>query len=527
MKELLKKIPVLSPESVKSRSLSELLSDFPRFIAIGLTSVAVMDWLQKHTRSDHIILSNTLIGAHIRSYDTLKQIRCNNAEVIMLAGTATRAFYHYKHYVHAKFILLPMDMNILRLKSLVGWIRCVMRHKLKPSGIYHTGNTRWLALKVIKQRGQNERVYAPEAWCISRLIQNLNKAKYTYVLLRWWEQLENWPKGEDIDILTTDNDSLAIRKMLEEEHLGTIPIDLYSISGGAASGGDNMAYYPPQLAEGILSRAEKESSGCLIPSAEDAFFSLAYHALYHKGLASGLPTTTDLCTNSCPKHDFKRILEGRARKLKIPLKHIETMETLDRFLAEREWQPPKDMLSRYSHHNFWVKKYFFGNKKSFSQPGLCVFILREVVEKWQAIDVIRQELVKNGFYLLEQYKIPENQRDIVRCRLRGGNWSSGSWPAAGGIPAFALVMADTSPRPVRGKKKKSAPNVDNVRIIYKNILRDKINAQQPVDERANFIHSSDNTAEALDYMRVIFSEEHKDELYEQFLKLCAHKKKAA
>lgn len=527
MKELLKKISVLSPWSVKSRPLSELLSDLPRFVAIGLTSVAVMDWLQKHARPDHIILSNTLTGTHIRSYDTLKQIRCNNAEIIMLAGTATRAFYHYKYYVHAKFILLPMDMNILRLKSLAGWIRCVMRHKLKPSGVYHTGNTRWLALKVIKQRSQEERVYAPEAWRMSGLIQSLNKAKYTYVLLRWWEQLENWPKGEDSDILTTDNDSLAIRKMLEGEHLGTIPIDLYSISGGAASGGDNMAYYPPHLAEGILSRAEKESSGCLIPSAEDAFFSLAYHALYHKGLASGLPTTTGLRTDPRPKHDFKGILEKRAQKLKIPLKHIKTMETLDHFLAEREWQPPKDMLSRYSHRNFWVKKYFFDNKKNFFPPGLCVFILREAAEKWQVIDVIRQELVKNGFHLLEQYKIPENQRTLVGRQLRGGNWSPGSCPAAGGIPAFALIMADPSPRHVRGKKKKSAPNVDNVRIIYKNILRDKLNAQQPVNERANFIHSSDNTAEALDYMRVIFSKEHKNELYEQFLKLCAHKKEAA
>ncbi|MCE9507522.1 MAG: hypothetical protein K8R48_04300 [Alphaproteobacteria bacterium] len=508
--------------TARNRSLSKLLAEFPRFVAMGLTSAPVRDWLQKHARADHIILSNTLAGAHIRRYDALQQVRYNNAEIIMLAGAATRAFYHYRYYAHAQFVLLPLDLNILRLKSLGGWLRYVTRRKLKPAGIYRTGSTRWLALKVTKPRSHAERVYAPDTWRMSGLIQRLNKAGYAYALLRWWEQLEHWPEGEDSDILTTDHDSLAIRSMLEE-HLGTLPIDLYSVSGGTASGGDSMAYYPPHLAEGILSRAEKGPLDCLIPSAEDAFFSLAYHALYHKGLASGLPTTTGLRPDPYPKHDFKGILLERARRLHIPSQHLETMETLDAFLAEKEWQPPRDMLSRYSHRNSWVKKHFFSDQKSAFPPGLCVFILREAAEKWQAIDAIRQELVKKGFHLLEEHVIPPEQRAAVSRHLRGGNWSPGPWPAAGGAPAHVLVMADLSPKPLRGKQKKASPNVDNARILYKNVLRDKINAQHPAKQRANFIHTSDNTGEALDYMHTVFSEEHKNKLYGQFLKLRAHK----
>ena len=504
------------------RPLSELLAAFPKFIAAGVAAAPVKDWLEKHASPDHIILSNTLAGPHVRPYRNDQQVRYNNADIIMLDGAATQIFYHYRYYSHAKFVLLPLDLNILRLKCIIGWLRYVTRRKLKLSGIYRAGDKYWLALKVTKIKTPVARVYAPDAWGVPGLISRLNETGQPYAVLRWWEKLENWQEGEDLDILTTDAGNNAIRNMLEG-HFGTIPIDLYSVSGVTVPGIDSMAYYPPALSERILSRTEKGPLNCRIPCPEDAFFSLAYHALYHKGLDCGLPTQTGLQANPSPKHDFKAVLEERARQLNIPAENIRSMETLDHLLSEKKWQPPKDMLSRYSHNNAWVKKHFFGGDRKLP-PGLCVFVVREIAEKWQAVDAIQQELLNAGFCLLEKYRIPEEERAAVGHQLRGGNWGPGHWPVAGGLPAYALVMADPSPSPVRGKKKKAMPNVDNERIFSKNTVRDKLNAQRPGPERAHFVHTSDNTAEALEYMHIIFTDAHRDMLYGKFEELCVKKR---
>lgn len=492
--------------------LSQLLAAYPRLVAAGVENPLLQNWLTAHARNDHVVLPPG-VKAPI--------IRANNAQIIMLAGTMTDALKNYRSYRHANFILLPLDGNAFRLKALLGWVRYVLRGKMKPAGLYRAAGTYWLALRNKNPRSQGERVYAPAAWGLDGFLKRLNDNDCDYALLRWWEQGKRWPVGEDTDILTTDMASLEIRRVLND-HLGTVPIDLYSVSGGEASGGDAMAYYPPQLAQTILKRAEKGPHDCRIPCKEDAFYSLAYHALYHKGLTSGLPTETGLEPEKNPRHDYKTVLTERAQDLGISTDYLQSMEKLDKLLAEKGWQPPKDMLSRYSLRNPWVKKYFFADGAGSLPPGLCVFILREAAEKWNAVDAIEDELKDAGFTLLEKYCIPEAARETVSGHLRGGNWSPGPWPAPGGRPAMILVMADPAPQPVRNaRQKKAAPNVDNVRILFKSTLRDKLNARQPANARANFIHTSDNTAEALDYMHILFPPEKSDALYKQFLDLRA------
>jgi len=500
------------------KTFTDLARTYPRLIAVGLNAEPVRSWLQAHARRDHLVLSNDVTGANVHPYRSLDQIRSNNAEIVLLSGVALHALFRYRYYSHARFVLVPAKLGMLRPKALFGLLRYLPRGKLKLAGIYEIAGVKWLAFKVGKPKGQSERVYVPADWGLGGFIQRLNADRRHYAMLRWWERLGNWPVDEDADFLASDVDSLAIRDMLDRQ-LGTVPVDLYSVSGGNASGGDSMAYYPPHIAERILERATEGPSGCRIPCPEDAFYSLAYHALYHKGLASGLPTETGLTPASHPAHDFKKILRAHAAALSIAPEHTATMETLDRLLAQHGWQPPRDMLSRYSHNNKWVKARFFGYAREALPPGLCVFVLREVAEQWQAVDLVQDKLAGIGFRLLGKHRIPDEQRTVVGRNLRGGNWSPGPWPASGGLPAYALVMADIAPQRVRGKQKKGYPNLDNARILYKSALRDMINASHPEAERANFIHASDSTGEALDYLTAIFPEEQKNELYERFLEL--------
>lgn len=508
--------------SFQHKPLEDLLQEYPYVLAAGISSPKVQAWLEKHAAGRHVILSRTLSGPNVRLYIKSTQIKQNNAQILLLAGRATGAFLHYSQFSHAHYVLVPAGIDLLRPKMLLGILHYLRKKRIAWAGTCLMDGMKWLAFKVIRRKGHSERVYIPDNWGVKGFIERLNADDRNYVLLRWWERLNDWPAGDDADILISDADSLAVRAILEQQ-IGTYAIDLYSVSGGAASGGDKMAYYPPRLAEKILAGG-RFAGGCRIPSEEDAFFSLAYHALYHKGLASGLPTETGL-TPDAARRDFKKLLTERGAKLGYGPEHFQTMESIDKLLAEKGWQPPRDMLSRYSHGNRWVKKYFFGKKKNLP-AGLCVFVLREAAERWGVIDTIESDLQRAGFETIERLGIPAQGRPGIGQQLRGGNWSPGPWPASGGLPAAVLIMMDRKPRPVRGKARKSSPNVDNANILFKNDLRDRINAARPEEEQANFIHTSDNTEEALDYIETIFGREKREAVYRAFLDLRHHARAA-
>mgnify|MGYP006211368535 CR=1 FL=1 len=100
-------------------------------------------------------------------------------------------------------------------------------------------------------------------------------------------------------MLVHDEDVDKVRGLLRPRPLSAkilgrrdlIRCDVYSVSGLRGSSYQGISYYPPHLAEGILERAVRHRSGAMVPSGRDHFYSLAFHALYHKGLRSGLPVS--------------------------------------------------------------------------------------------------------------------------------------------------------------------------------------------------------------------------------------------
>src|SRR5690606_36542489 len=126
---------------------------------------------------------------------------------------------------------------------------------------------------------------------------------------------------------------------------GLIRCDVYSVSGLAGSGYKGIAYYPPHLARAILERAVHHASGAMVPCDRDHFYSLAFHALYHKGLRSGLPVSTPgVQREPAPEHDYTEILRHLADKEGIATE-IE-MGALDGELARAGWRPPIDFMER-------------------------------------------------------------------------------------------------------------------------------------------------------------------------------------
>ncbi|WP_324276334.1 hypothetical protein [Blastococcus brunescens] len=133
--------------------------------------------------------------------------------------------------------------------------------------------------------------------------------------------------------------------------------DLFSVSGLRGSSYRGIPYLPPDKAAQVLDRAVMFRDLVKVPSPEDYFLSLAYHAVYQKGLRSGLPTAgPGLQPDAEPRHDYAGDL-GRlaaAAGIDVPIR----MEELDEYLAGRGWRPPPAMRSELGKRNEWVRARF-------------------------------------------------------------------------------------------------------------------------------------------------------------------------
>ena len=110
------------------------------------------------------------------------------------------------------------------------------------------------------------------------------------MVLRWFDELPQIKPGGDVDLLIHDHDIEAISDLFVSEVRG-VACDLFSVSGLPGSSFRGIPYLPPSKAIGVLERAVVYRDLMLVPRPKDYFLSLAYHAIYQKGLRSGLPTS--------------------------------------------------------------------------------------------------------------------------------------------------------------------------------------------------------------------------------------------
>lgn len=203
------------------------------------------------------------------------------------------------------------------------------------------------------------RRYIPPEIGLEQFFLTLRDRNIRYVLLRWADELPQIRPGGDVDLLIHDDDIDSISDLFVSEMRG-IACDLFSVSGlpgTAFRGFRGIPYLPPDKASGVIDRARNFKNLYRIPSPEDHFLSLAYHAVYQKGLRSGLPTLEiGLEPESKPRHDYAGDLAKLAAELDIPVP-IE-MESLDDYLATRGWRPSPRMLATLAKRNPWISARF-------------------------------------------------------------------------------------------------------------------------------------------------------------------------
>ena len=329
----------------------------------------------------------------------------------------------------------------------------------------------------------------------------LKEHEVDYVVLRWFDALPHVDPGEDIDLLVADDDLAFVHSLMGSGPTlrRTQKFDVYSVSGLPGSQFRGVPYYAPRFAAGLLERGEWLRDRYRVPSLQDHHDSLAYHAVYHKGYASGLADGVSVPKVREPSdHDYEAVLAGLGSRLgrTVP----PTLDSLDRYLAERDLRPPLDTLERLETGNPWIRDHFLAPRVEVEDlwRGLAVFVLRERARS--QVDVAVHELDRQGFEVLYVTELDPAQQEVARHRLRGGNWAQGPWPLSGGGPCVFIVVYDVVPD-TGGAVGLSA---NNRRILRaKGRLRTRLLKGVDPGERYNPVHSSDNPGQALDYLQAL------------------------
>jgi len=247
-----------------------------------------------------------------------------------------------------------------------------------------------------------------------------------------------------------------------------------------------------------------------VPAAQDHFLSLAYHALYHKGYASGLPTslTPAVPPKKLPDHDYRQVLGDLAAGLSIRV--AIDLESLDEYLTQQDWRPPFDMLARLSLRNAWIHDRYFraGFAVEPSRRGLAVFLIRERALRPGVAAEIATALEAQGFRILVSAPLAAERQAAVASRLRGGNWGRGPFAFSGGPPAQVIVAWDPEPLAVDRRQKAEYPLLENGRILRAKLeLRDLLLRGLAKRQRFNPLHSSDNDIQAWEYVEILLPQQ--------------------
>jgi hypothetical protein len=466
---------------------------FDRCVEVAGSADERARWAGQHPR----------LGAHLAVCRRRNVLRHNNADVLVVGPRAALGTLRFRNLRHAGFVALSWRFDPRLIVACAACLGHLLLRRLAAPRLVGEGGGggRLLVFRVLRRRlPRCARHYLPHTLGIAGFLRRISGEGIRHVVLRWFESLPELPDGEDLDILVADEHLERVREILDAQP-GIEPCDVYSETGLPRSDFRKMPYFPPRLANQLLDGAVDQGGLCRVPSAGHHLLSLAYHALYHKGPASGIPARSgDARKPTHSQHDYPNILAALAARAGADVEL--TREGLEAFLARHDWRPPRDMLARLGKRNRWVRRSLDAETARGAERGLVVFLVRREAMSRGGLERLVPLLERCGFSILKTKRLADGELADVANNVRGGNWGRGPWGISGGPPAAAIVAYDPNPQPLNRRQRRKFPLADNARLLQKSRIRDAFNEGYPTERHCNVLHSSDNGVEAWEYVRL-------------------------
>lgn len=457
--------------------------------------------LVEPARYEAMVSSADSMGDRLQPLHDPMVVARSSADLLVLRRGYERLVWGWPQLAQFKHVAIEADPSgpetrlAIRIASMRGRMRAVGKLDMGRAG-------KFSLFELNQPREVRPRTYFSPFWGVGGLASRLEEAGLDYAVLRWFETLPKMDPGEDLDILVRDAHVERFRRVVESEP-GTIPIDLYSVSGLSGTDFRGAAYYVPGLAARILGDAIVHPSGMRVPCAQDYLYSLVYHALYHKGASSGLPSRLMVDGDATPEHNYREAIARIARQCGADIP--EDMERLDEWLQDVGWRPPLDALRRLAVDNEWLRNRIGSDRvRTGTTPELAVFLVRERAVEYLRMDSITSRLESLGFEILSIHELDEDARRRAAESIRGGNWGKGPYPVSAGRPAWAIVCIHFAPQPVDQSLRDRYPHLSNA-----DTLNAKLEVRALVEDvlgpgaAFNAMHSADDDPEAWEYLRVV------------------------
>lgn len=423
-----------------------------------------------------------------------------SADLLILRSGHERILWATRELREVRHVAVEQTSGRSRLTPTAATLLARRTGRLAPSGTIELGATTFDLIRISNapRRPAPRRYFSP-VWGPEGLAARLGAAGLDYAVLRWFEDLPHMDPGEDLDVLVADHDLDAFQALLREEP-GTIPLDLYSVRGLPSSDYQKAAYYPPTLAEEILRGAHVHTSGFRVPSPREHLLSLAYHAVYHKGPSSGIPSDR-VSVQTDPEHDYQQILAGLASAQGVASVPT-TLEEWDDYLASEGWRPAPDALRKLAPSNPWIVTPTVARHTAATDAGeLAVFLIREETLKVIPVEEVLEVLHHFGFDDLATIELSGEARRRCESDVRGGNWGRGPYPRSGGPPVILIVALHYSPPVMHEFTRARYPHLTNADVLRVKLhLRALVADRVPPDQTFNPMHSADNETEAYEYL---------------------------
>jgi len=432
-----------------------------------------------------------------RTYKDYRDVGGNNANVVFLDRTSVVAAMSrkFRYIGHVQYFLVPKNIYCALVWPFL--LRHVYRKKIAYMGSVSLPKSgKWLVLKNINKKhtpGPNFRVSieggAKEIFLPLRGLR--------YCVLRWHSHLGDLRRLKDIDFLVHNSDVGEFKKRITQR-LGFFPVDIYTAFSAPGHAKNSVSYLPPIRAIEMLDRCVVGEFGERHPLPHDALLIFAYHLLFQKHVERIGPNG-ELGENtwSSPVYfaELRRLAQAAGAQ------PFSTIHELEEFLRSAGWFPPRETIKFIARVNPFVRKRY--GQRSAYRPGLSVFVVREIAQKYDLVKQIEQMVREQGFEILRAGYIPDELKTDVTAQFRGGNWSTPTWREPEGQPIYFMIALDPNAIPVDADK---LPNryqdVDNRRILFKADIRDRMATVTGIPE-LNPVHSSDNSYEALEYVEIL------------------------
>jgi hypothetical protein len=430
-------------------------------------------------------LNKTNYTTVLRKYDTTKDIGWSKADIVMLDNEAIKGVV-IGYPTSVPYVLVALGLPRYWLWLCIGLIRRAINGQIKIMGVVrlkseHDMRT-WLILNNCQE---NARLSLSSSIGVGGLLNYLSLKKINYVIIRFYQKLpELFRKSGDLDILVADEDQERLQKFVMENP-GSIPLDIFSVSEPSYNG---ISYYLPRLAKQILKGSIEGPGNSRIPNKKDSLLSLIYHVLYHKGINSGIPSTT-IGIESLEIKNNSYVIEIQKMAKELGINVGSSMEDLESYLSEEGWCPKIDTLAKIAQWNEWVRKKYFSNTSS-NYISISVFILRELAITNNAVEQVKTLIRKEGFQIIREIYLKGNVRAEAIKHLRGGTWKDSMYKdnSREFEPAYAVIILDSL-----------ANNFNRFTS-----LKEKIRKNFDHDKSPSIVHSTDNEIESWDYINYCF-----------------------